>query len=313
MDEATDPATPGSSPQLSPTPSAEEVNLPAEQPAPSEPGDPIQPGHIEGLHFTEPPQKRGWFKILLLIIVLGLVGAYLAIDSGLVNAGINLPFHIFKQETKTTPPPVTTNQNTTSTPKAQTPTVPSGFKEYKLSGTSLTFAAPLAWGDPTSVTEQGYSKRGANVKSDGTHAYTVTFAKNKDIEVAVTSNKYLPAARATLYYDYLQWCTGTVDGKIYKSMLKFTTAGGVDSPSTVTCDQGPLADADKINDSTIVQANTKDAAGKVSGDLYTKNLSDSELVVFRVKDKAMTNADDIKTLLESVKVSSSNSSSSSSL
>jgi hypothetical protein len=96
-------------------------------------------------------------------------------------------------------------------------------------------------------------------------------------------------------------------------MLKFTTAGGVDSPSTVTCDQGPLADADKINDSTIVQANTKDAAGKVSGDLYTKNLSDSELVVFRVKDKAMTNADDIKTLLESVKVSSSNSSSSSSL
>jgi hypothetical protein len=123
--------------------------------------------------------------------------------------------------------------------------------------------------------------------------------------MVVTSDKFLPPARATLYYDYLQWCTGTNDAKIYKSLLHFATGTDkVDVPTTVTCDQGPLADATKVNETTILQAKTKAPDGKADlGDLYTKNLTDKDLVVIRVKDTTMTHGADIKTLLGTVKIS----------
>src|SRR4029078_6001815 len=131
-----------------------------------------------------------------------------------------LPFYVFRKkqqaaETQTVTPPVA-KQNTT-------PTIPTGFTQFSLPGTTLSFAYPTVWGTPAATTEPGFSKRGGTNKSDGTYAYLVSFATNKNVQIALTSAKYLPAARATLYYDYLQWCVGTADAKFYKSILHFTT------------------------------------------------------------------------------------------
>ena len=303
---AIDPVTPAEPSVFPEAPSTEAPAEPLppddeESPAPAEAVPASQP-HIEELHFSEKNIKRSWWKPVLLALLLLLVGAYLAIDSGLVNANINLPFHIFKQNqpasSGNTAPPPSNNQQTTTTPS-----IPAGFKDYQLSGTNLTFAAPLSWGAPTSTADPGYSKRGANEQSDGTHAYLVSFANNKDIQLAVTSSKYLPAARDTQYYDYLQWCTGTNDNKIYESTLHSTTTAGVEEPSTAVCDQGPLTDVTQIDSKTIVQTKAKTPMGAVLGDIYTENLSDPSLVVIRAKDAAMTNGDTIKQLLSTIKIS----------
>lgn len=264
--------------------------------------DNIEP--IDDTQFNRPHRKkRKWPKMVLALLVLA-IAAYLLIDAGVFGSGINLPVHIFKQKQKNTasntPPPASN--------AATTPSVPAGFKEYKLAGTNLTFAAPTAWGDPTSSTDPGYSQRGGTNQSDGTYAYLVNFATNKDVQIAVTSSKFLPTARATLYYDYLQWCTGTNDGKIYESILHFTTANKINTPTTITCDQGPVPSVVQVDSTTILQPKAVDTSGKTIGDIYTKNLTDPSLVVFRVKDAAMTNGTDIKTLLTTVNVGQSASS-----
>jgi len=253
--------------------------------------------HVEALHF-EPRHSKGRGKWVALIILILLAGGYLAIDAGIIASGVKLPYHFFTQktETPTAAPPATTQNNT-----APAAALPAGFTKYNLSETDITFAALTAWGQPTSTKEDGFSARSSTSKTDGVYAFLVSFAANKDVQLVVTSSKYLPAARATTYYDYLQWCTGTNDGKIYKSLLHFTTANGVETPSTITCDQGPLTDATKLDTTSIVQLKTKDASGAVIGDLYTKNLTNTTLPVFRVKDAAMTNGDAIKQLLATVK------------
>lgn len=244
-------------------------------------------------------RSRGPLWILLALLAV-LIAGYLLIDSGTINSNIKLPFHVFKQKT---PAPAVSNTNSNQN-QTTTSSVPAGFTVYKISGTELTFAAPNAWGTPTSTNDPGYSVRGGTNKSDGTAAYLVDFATNKDVEIAVTSAKYLPAARGALYYDYLAWCTGTADGKIYTSLLHTTTAADkTEKPSTVTCDQGPFPGATKLDDSTIVELSKKSADGKtVIGDLYTKNLDNTDLPVFRVKDAKMASSDDIKQLLNTVKI-----------
>jgi hypothetical protein len=261
------------------------------------------PPHIEELHFSEKNLKRSWWKPALLVLLLLLIGAYLAIDSGLVRGYSHLPFHIFKQKTAatTSSPPAPAQPN--NQPAANAPSIPAGFKDYQLSGTNLTFAAPLSWGSPTSAADPGYSKRAAGQQSDGTHAYLVNFATNKDIQLAITSSKYLPPARDAQYYDYLQWCTGTNDGQFYQSTLHFTTTAGTDTPSTIVCDQGPLTAAAKLDSKTLVQSRVANISGKLIGDIYTENLSDPSLVVIRVKDTAMTNAAAIKQLLGTIQFS----------
>jgi hypothetical protein len=238
------------------------------------------------------------------------IGAYLAIDAGLVQSDANLPFHIFnKQKTSKSSAPVITPQplspDTTTNPIALPSNVPAGFTEYKIAKTNASFDYPTVWGAPTVIADPGFSKRGGTNKSDGAHSYKVNFAVNKAVEVTVTSSKYLPAARATMYNDFLQWCMGTIDKKFYKQSLHFSSTAGVDSPSTILCDQGPLNDATKLNEKTIVQQKTKDVDGKtVLGDIYTQNLTDTEFTVLRVKDTTMTNADNIKKLLDTVKIAS---------
>jgi hypothetical protein len=262
------------------------------------PPDTHHHAHIEGLHLEQRKSRRRMpIFVLAAVAVIALV--YLGLDA----AGINLPFHVLKHKQ---PPAATTTAPPAANNNAATTSVPAGFKEYKLAQTSITFAAPIAWGDPTSIIDPGYSKRGGTNPSDGTYAYLVDFATNKDIEIAVTSDKYLPAARTAVYYDYLQWCTGTNDGKYYESILHFTTdASKVDTPATITCDQGPVAGAVKLNATTIVQARATDSQNKVLGDIYTKNLNDPSLVVFRVKDAATTNGDQIKQLLDTVRTGTS--------
>lgn len=256
--------------------------------------------------------KRRWPKVLLWLFILLLIAAaaaYLAIDDGLIKSDVNLPFHIFnKQKTSKSTPvaaPAPAPQPVSQPPAESA--IPTGFTKYTVDGAGVSFAYPTVWGNPTVTKDPGFSKRGGTNKSDGTHAYVVDFAANKDVEVAFTSSKFLPAARTALYYDFLQWCVGTNDGKIYKQTLKFTTdTTRVDTPGTITCDQGPLTDAVKLDDTTtIFQQKTKDAAGAVIGDLYTRNLTGKDLTVMRVKDAGSKNADDIKKLVTTVKIDSS--------
>jgi hypothetical protein len=255
------------------------------------------------------PKKR-WPKVLGMLFLLALLVAavgYLAVDDGLVQSNVKLPFHIFNKQkfpgttATSSPPPISAN-NPTPAPASH---LPNGFSAYKLAGTEVSFAYPTAWGAPTTMSDPGFSKRGGANKSDGTYAYLVNFATNKDVQLAFTSSKYLPAARGALYYDSLQWCSGTNDGKFYKQALHFTTVNAVDTPGTIACDQGPLTDATKIDNSSIVQLNTKDAAGKSLGDLYTENLSSNDLSVLHIKDAAMKSSTDIKQLLTTVKIASS--------
>jgi hypothetical protein len=278
--------------------------FPSEHPAPA-PLDvpPDAPARVEELHMASAKKRRKPLMWTLLTLLVLLAGAYLFIDSNVVDTGINLPFHVFKQKTKTPIAAPTTNPS-----QLAAPTVPAGFTEYKLSGTSITFAAPTAWGAPSSTADSGYSVRGGTNKPDGTYAYLVDFTTNKDVEIAVTSSKYLPPARGAAYYDFLQWCTGTNDSKFYRSVLHFSTAADkTDTPTTITCDNGPLSDATKLNATTIVQLNMKSADGKTAiGDLYTKNLASNDLTVFRIKDAKSASGDDIKKLILTIKSPSGN-------
>lgn len=245
----------------------------------SEPKPPVQ----------RQPRSKFWLGSLVILAVLAV--AYGAIDKGLILSDVNLPLHVFKQS----------KPAVTSTPAASEPVIPSGFTITKLIEANLAFVYPTAWGAPTAAVDQGFSKRSSKDKPDVNYAFVVDFPNNKEVQLTVTSGKYLPPARATLYYDFLGWCTGTVDGKYYFGALRFTTIDGVDSPSTVTCDQGPLNNVVKLNSDAIVQTNVKNADGGVLGDIYTKNLDDKSYVVARVKDVGMKNGDHIKTMLDSFK------------
>ncbi|HET7827483.1 MAG TPA: hypothetical protein VFK97_01280, partial [Candidatus Saccharimonadales bacterium] len=128
----------------------------------------------------------------------------------------------------------------------------------------------------------------------------------KDVELAVTSAKFLPPARDAQYYDYLQWCTGSVDGKFYQAALNYATAADkTQTPTTAVCDQGPLSNVTKIDAATIFQPALKNSSGQVIGDLYAKNLNNTDLPVIRVKDAAMKNGTSIKLLLNSVQFNGS--------
>jgi hypothetical protein len=232
-----------------------------------------------------------------------------------LKSSIKLPFHILNKQkypgtaATSTPPAKTTAP--VSQPPAQSAT-PTGFKAFTFSDSGISLSYPATWGSP--VTEpsliDGYTKRGGSNKPDATYAFVIDFTTNKDVEVTLTSSKVLPAANNTAYYTFIQWCTGTNDGKFYKQTLHFTSAAGVDTPSTITCDQGPLTDASKLDDTTIVQLKTKSTAGTVIGDLYTKNLTKEGYPVLRVKDATMKNGEDIKKLLATIKVGNSSSSTS---
>jgi hypothetical protein len=299
------PAVPA--PALDPLPVEEPAPSPQPQPADSQPPDNSYPAsaetsvpHVDELPILPPKKKTKKPLAIILIILLLLAGGYLFIDSGVVDTGIKLPVHIFKKKTVVVSTPQSQTNNPPQTNNLSA--VPAGFTKYQIDGTTITFAAPTAWGTPGSSVENGYSARGGTNKPNGAYAYLITFSTNKDVQIAVTSAKYLPPARTALYYDYLQWCIGTNDAKVYLGMLKFTTSTDkIDTPTTVVCDQGPVAEASKLDETTIAQLNAKTSDGKAFGDLYTKNLTSTDLVVFRVKDAASSNGPDIKKLLLTVK------------
>lgn len=253
-------------------------------------------------HHSRGGRKTKMLAVLILAII---VGAYLLIDAGVAGKGINLPFHIFGQDDKAQTQPVVTPAPASSQSSSSSQvSLPEGFVNYKLAGTDLNIPYPSAWGAPTATTEMGYSKRGGTNKADVTYAYLINFATNKDVQIALTSGQYLPPTRTALYYDMLQWCTGSVDTKFYKQLLHYITVASVDTPTTTTCDQGPLNDAAKINSTTIVQVGTKAADGTVAGDIYTRNLKITELPVMRVKDTTGKNADNIKKILDNLTLAS---------
>ncbi|HET6863950.1 MAG TPA: hypothetical protein VFH37_02010 [Candidatus Saccharimonadales bacterium] len=265
----------------------------AVKPKPMEPAAPT-PGHVEALQPTH-VKKKSPLKWLLALLVVALIAVYVLLGTGVIKNSLNLPPFKKKNAPAAVTPPVSQNQPAQSN-------LPAGFTKYNLSGTDISFTAPTSWGTPNSTTDPGYSKRGGTSKSDGVHAYLVDFPNNKDVEIAVTSAKYLPAARDSLYYDYLQWCTGSADGKFYFAMLQFSTAADkTQTPTTVTCDQGPLTGVTQIDSATIEQPALKNSNGQALGDLYTKNLTNNtSLPVIRVKDAGMTNSVAIKQLLNTI-------------
>lgn len=254
-------------------------------------------------HRTKNKSKKAPWIVAAILVVLA--GAYLAIDAGVFGSSINLPFHIFSQDEQVLDFPASSSSTQDSSANTSQTTLPTGYTNYNLAGTSLSIALPSAWGTPTVVPEMGYSKRGGANKADSTYAYIINFATNKDVQIALTSAKYLPPARAVFYYDFLQWCTGTADSKFYKQSLRFTTTAGIDTPATVVCDQGPLTDATKVNDTTIVQTGVKAADGSALGDIYTRNLKIADLPAMRVKDATGKNGDDIKKVLDNLTLTSS--------
>jgi len=263
------------------------------------PGAPAQHMPHHELPISAHKSKSFGFKKILLFVILPLIALfalfYLLIDAGVVNSNVNLPFHVFKKEQGET---ASNSSNTASIAPPASSSVPSGFSAYNDSALPFSFNYPTLWGTPTVTTEQGYSKRGGTNKTDGTYAYLVNFATNKDVQIAVTSAKYLPPTRATaLYYDFLNWCTGQNASEYFKSVLTFSTANGVDTASSVTCNQGPLTDVTKIDTNTIVQVNTKAADGSNLGSIYTKNLNSTDIPVVRIKDATGKNGDSIKIIL----------------
>lgn len=242
-------------------------------------------------------QKKSGTKVLLIfaILLVALSGVYAAIDKDLILSNVDLPLHIFKQEETTT----------TSQPTKAQASIPAGFTATKLVEANLGFNYPTAWGGPTAAVDKGFTQRKPGAEPDANYAFVVDFPNNKDVQLAITSGKYLPPLRpenSVLYYDFLAWCTGTVDDNYYVGVLKYVTnAEKVDKPGTIACDQGPLAGTTKISSDTIVQTNIKNSAGTVLGDIYTKNLTAKTYVVARAKDTSMKNADQIKVMLESIK------------
>ncbi len=263
----------------------------------------VEPSPLHIPHGAGPyrrwPKVISWVLILLLLVV---IGGYLAIDAGIVKSNMKLPFHIFnKQKTSTVaePAPAPAPVAKAATPAASA--LPQGFTKYSVPDTTLSFAYPTAWGAPTTTADPGFSQRSTKGKSDGTYAYVINFATSKDVQIAISSSKYLFTHPDAHYYDYLKWCVGTNDGKFYKESLHFNTTAGVDTPSTVACDKGPLDTAVKVDATTIMQPKYKESAKDITGDLYTKNLKASDLTVLRVMDLAMTNGAQVKQLLGTVK------------
>lgn len=291
-----------------PSPGGED-KLPADAKSAEElPAVPENIGEIETLPLPanghqRPKQAKKSKKWLVPAALLLVVAGYLIMDAGLIGSG-NMPFQVFKEENQTAadPLPTAAAQPSDLSPQANTPKAPLGFSQYALPNTKIAFSYPTAWGPPAVSSDAGFSKRGGGNQSDGVYAYLINFEINKDIQLAVTSKKYLSANRPAEYYDFLQWCSGTHDQRIYRQKLLFEKAGGVDTPTTITCSDGPVAGASAIDGSTIMQADARNASSQPIGDIYTKNLTDAEFVVIRAKDSTRANSEAVKNLLSSIKV-----------
>lgn len=248
-------------------------------------------------------KKRGRLLRLTLwpLFVLLLVSSllYAAVDSGVINTNINLPYHFFNQTAAPDQPTIAAAK------KADTTTIPADFKAYELKQAGLSFYYPTIWGDPAAVNDPGFSKRGDDNKSTGTYAYIINFNSNKNVQAVITSSKFLPTQRTPLYYDYLKWCVGSSDAKFYKSVLKYTSDKGVDSPTTITCDNGPLGEVSDRSTGLLIQTKTKNPDGTLLGDLYTKNLDDPVWAVLRVRDISGADALTIKQMLGTVQIANS--------
>jgi len=282
-------------------PAETELPIKPEQPAPKNqdwhPDSQLPIPAPGGAHHVSIKRKRT--PLIVLAAVAALLAIYALLDSGLVG-NVNLPLHIFKQESA--PPPETATEQSATAQTSTSSSPPStGLAAYSVKNTDISFSYPASWGVPIETAEPGYTKRGGNNQSNGTYAYLVNFATNKDVQIAITSGQYLPIARGSSYYDYQKWCTGSADGKIYKELLRFSSTAGVDTPTTTTCDQGPLSDSTKLDDAVVVQVKTTNPDGSSLGDLYTQNLDSNDFPAIRVKDASSANSENIKKLLASIK------------
>ncbi len=219
--------------------------------------------------------KSGQRKWVIAAVVALLVGGYLAADAGAIG-GLNVPVHLIGHP-KTAAPAVASPVPATPPAGSASSPASSGYTLFKDSSVPIAFSYPTAWGKSTVVAEDGTTKRSSSSKAEGVFSYKFTFDSNKDVQILVTSNKYLPLRKTTQYYDYLQWCAPASGvGKFNQQTLRFTTSGGVDTPTTVTCDQGPF-EAVKLGANLIEISKYKDSTGMVIGNLYINNIASASL------------------------------------
>ncbi len=103
--------------------------------------------------------KIGW--IILILLLLGLAGAYAAVDDGLIKTNITLPYHFFKQKqaaSQNSTPTVVTKKTVTTVP---TSALPAGWATYENKDLGFMFNYLKKWGTPEvrdlSVTTAGYT------------------------------------------------------------------------------------------------------------------------------------------------------------
>lgn len=112
----------------------------------------------------------GWLSAVLLVIA---AGAYVLIDSGVVNTNLNLPIHIFRQTESTTQSVIGSASATQTT-------------TYNNPDLGFTFSYPKEWGDV--VDSISSASQPASILYQG------TFSKNKLVEFALATKGYSRSA-----------------------------------------------------------------------------------------------------------------------
>ncbi len=174
-----------------------------------DPAEPILPAaETTTAHSTKKRPKMHWWDWVVLAIIVLFLAAYLAIDSGLLKADINLPFHIFKQDTtelviSSTPTPVA--------PVA--PTLPANWATYQNKDIGYKFSYPKNWGVPVATNKAFEVYKFSKQESVLLDVGTKVFCPQGDAPQTKTSQGWYEKTDKL----YLTWCKYSTDwdGKDY--------------------------------------------------------------------------------------------------
>ena len=128
---------------------------------------PVEPPSKEENHHFKLP----WWGWLLTLLLALLIGAYIAIDSGLIKSNINLPFHLFNQKDETSGP-------------ATIPSTPVQMSVFQNKDLGLKFEYPTAWGKADLA-------KGLFPNNTQSGDYRqITFSQNKLIDINLVVTPY---------------------------------------------------------------------------------------------------------------------------
>lgn len=209
------------------------------------------------LRVSQPRTVRSKSRIGIVLIVLALliIGAYLLVDSGVIKTGIDLPFHVFKQATKS-------QANTTATESVQTTTdtitastqQTSTTAEFKNEALGLRFTYPANWGTVTT------DIRDSSVA--GTSA-VLTFSSQPLVRAGLLSSDYEEQGRDGVCYVTLGLFPGTKLKTITSKLSDIDADGG--GSSTYKTKTTILKSTDNMLTYEHFEAGTTDGLGACLG------------------------------------------------